>query len=125
MGAVAIDVNAKERTLELLFPLDSESGVSKLLYNIAEVQEMRFYAGDFGACDLLLDLWVALSNIKLSDTQKKIIEYHYIQDLTQAETVKKLAEVDNIIMSQQAISENLRTINRRISKYYSEGLIVE
>lgn len=125
MGAVSLDINAKERTLEVLFPLDSESGVSKLLYNIAEVQEMRYYAGDFGACDLLLDLWVALKSIKLSETQKKIIKYHYLEDLTQAETVKKLADMDSIIMTQQAVSENLRTINRRISKYYSEGLIVE
>ncbi|PFW43762.1 hypothetical protein [Priestia megaterium] len=125
MGAASIDLNAKERTLEVLFPLDSESGVSKLLYNLAHVEEMRYYAGDYGACDLLLDLYVALKNIKLSKTQKRIIKYHYILDLTQTETAKKLLENDGIDITQQAISENLKTINRRISKYYEKGLVVE
>jgi hypothetical protein len=124
MGAVSVDVHAQERVMEVMFPLDTEAGVSKLFYALPHVKELRFFAGDYGACDLVIDLEKALQHIKLTDTQRRIIEIHYFQDLTQAETVKKLEE-EGYSITQQGVSDNLKTINRRISKFHGEGLIVE
>ncbi|MEY8748902.1 hypothetical protein [Alkalicoccobacillus gibsonii] len=124
MGTVSVDLHAKERALDNLFPIDTEAGVSKLLYALPQVKEMRFFEGDFGACDLVLDLEHALANIKITETQQRIIELHYHQDLTQVTTVAKMQE-EGYTITQQGISDNLRTINRRISKFHKEGVIVE
>lgn len=124
MGAVSVDVQAKERMLETMFPIDTEAGVSKLLYALPYVKEGRYLAGDYGACDLIIDLENALANIRLTDSQRRIIDLHYTQDLTQVETVKRM-NTEGFEITQQGVSDNLKTINRRIAKYHGEGLIVE
>ena len=124
MGAVAIDLHAKERVLDLMFPIDTEAGVSKLMYALPYVKEMRFLSGDYGACDLVMDLEEALANIRLTSSQKRIIELHYRQDLTQVETVKRM-NAEGYGITQQGVSDNLKTINRRISRYHGEGVVVD
>lgn len=124
MGAVAIDIHAKERALEFEFPIYTEDGVAKLLEDIHHVREMRFLTGDFGACDLLMDLRTALDNILMSKTQERILYYHYELGLTQAEVVTKLKR-DGITITQQGVSINLKAIHRRIAKFHKEGVIVE
>lgn len=124
MGAVAIDIHAKERALEFEFPIYTEEGVAKLLEDIHYVREMRFLAGDFGACDLLMDLRNAFQNIVMSNTQKQILYYHYELGLTQAEVVTKLKR-EGITITQQGVSINLKAVHRRIAKFHGEGVIVE
>lgn len=124
MGAVSVDIHAKDRVLETMFPIDTEAGVSKLMYALPYIKEGRYYAGDFGACDLIMDLETALANIRLTDSQRRIIELHYTQDLTQVETVKRM-NAEGFEITQQGVSDNLKTINRRISKFHGEGIIVE
>ncbi|MCY8048481.1 hypothetical protein MOD91_18330 [Bacillus haynesii] len=124
MGAVGVDIHAKERVLNVMFPIDTEGGVSKLMYALPYIKESRYYEGDYGACDLIMDLETALENIKLTDSQKRIIELHYGEDLTQTETVRRMAE-EGFEITQQGVSDNLKTISRRISKFHGEGLIVE
>lgn len=121
MGAVAIDIHASERQLERMFPLDTEGGVSKLLDSINEVKELRFYSGDFGACDLILDLEEALEKAPLTDTQRIIIDLYYYEDLTQVETSNHLAYYYGIEMTQQGVNSHLKTIHKRLAKYYEEG----
>jgi hypothetical protein len=124
MGAVSVDVHAKERVLDTMFPIDTEAGVSKLMYALPYVKEGRYLSGDYGACDLIMDLENALSNIRLTDSQRRIIELHYDLDLTQVETVKRM-NAEGFEITQQGVSDNLKTINRRISKFHGEGVIVE
>lgn len=124
MGAVSVDIHAKDRLLETMFPIDTEAGVSALLYALPYVKESSYYSGDFGAWDLIIDLEHALKNIKLTHSQRRIIELHYGEDLTQTETVKKMAE-EGYEITQQGVSDNLKTINRRVSKFHGEGIIVE
>lgn len=124
MGAVSVDIHAKDRLLETMFPIDTEAGVSKLMYALPYVKANSYYSGDFGAWDLIMDLDKAMENIRLTESQKRIIELHYGDDLTQVETVKQMSK-EGYAITQQGVSDNLKTINRRISKFHGEGLIVE
>lgn len=124
MGAVSVDLHASERVLDNLFPLDTEAGVSKLLYAFTQVRESTYYGADFGAVDLILDLEEALNNIKMTDTQRRLIHLHYFIGYKQVEIVKILAK-EGVTITQQGISDNLKTINRRIAKFHEEGLVIE
>jgi hypothetical protein len=101
--------------------LDTEGGVSKLFSNINQVKEMRFFSGDFGACDLIIDLEEALEKAPITDIQRIIIDLYYYKDLTQVETSHRLSYDYGIEITQQGVNAHLKSIHKRLAKYYEEG----
>ncbi|WP_214796495.1 MULTISPECIES: hypothetical protein [unclassified Exiguobacterium] len=120
MGAVAVDVHAKERALEQRFDIYTEDGIAELLTSVHEVGERRFFEGDYGACDLLVDLNKAFQEIEMTDKQKYCIYFYYIKDMNQADVVKNLRKV-GITLSQQGVSINLRNVHQKLAEYFKRG----
>ncbi|PEM65299.1 RNA polymerase subunit sigma-28 [Bacillus pseudomycoides] len=115
MGTVNVDLKASERRLEAKYPLDTEAGVMKLLTNYHKVHEARYYTGDFGACDMLLDLEVSMSKLELDELQKQVIALHFYKDLTQAEVANRIGN------TQQGVSYVVQTVVKQLAKYMQEG----
>ncbi|MEC3420523.1 sigma factor-like helix-turn-helix DNA-binding protein [Bacillus thuringiensis] len=115
MGTVNVDLKASERRLDAKYPLDTEAGVMKLLGNIHKVYEARYFTGDFGACDMILDLDVSLAKLELDDMQKRVIWLHFFEDLTQAEVALRVGN------TQQGVSYIVQTVVKQLAKYMQEG----
>lgn len=115
MGTVNVDLKASERRLEAKYPLDTEAGVMKLLTNYHKVHEARYFTGDFGACDMLLDLEVSLSKLHLDKIQRQIVDLHFFQDLTQSEVASRVGN------TQQGVSYIVQTVVKQLAKYMQEG----
>lgn len=90
MGAVKIDTNAKERSLEAKYPaLDSPANLRILLSDYHALIN-RQYQGDYDAVVLLADLSTAIEMAQLTGRQAEALRLVYEEDLTQEEAGKRM-----------------------------------
>lgn len=90
MGAVKIDTQAKERSLDQRYPaLDNPIGLRILLSDYHALVN-RQYMGDYDAVVLLADLATAISMAGLTDRQRQALRLVYEEDLTQEEAGKRM-----------------------------------
>jgi DNA-directed RNA polymerase specialized sigma24 family protein len=90
MGAVKIDTNAKERSLEAKYPaLDTPANLRILLSDYHALVN-RQYMGDYEAVILLTDLRKAIELAQLTGRQSEALRLVYEEDLTQEEAGKRM-----------------------------------
>lgn len=90
MGAVKIDTQAKERSLEARYPaLDNPQGLRILLSDYHALIN-RQYQGDYDAVVLLADLQTAIKMAQLTGRQRQALRLVYEEDLTQEEAGKRM-----------------------------------
>jgi DNA-directed RNA polymerase specialized sigma24 family protein len=90
MGAVKIDTQAKERSLEARYPaLDNPAGLRILLSDYHALLN-RQYQGDYDATVLLVDLRKAIEMAQLTGRQSEALRLVYEEDLTQEEAGKRM-----------------------------------
>lgn len=87
------------------------SQARSILRQFHEISSRR-YAGDYGACDALIDLQTAISRARLTRRQTQAISYVYGDGLTQAEAAERLG------VRQNTLSEVLANGERRIDAVY-------
>jgi RNA polymerase sigma factor (sigma-70 family) len=112
MGAVKIDTQAKERSLDAKYPaLDNPQNLRILLSDLHALIG-RQYQGDYSAVDILVDLRKAISMAKLTDRQRQALRLVYEEDLTQEEAGKRMG------IAQNSVSEALDRAIEAISEVY-------
>jgi DNA-directed RNA polymerase specialized sigma24 family protein len=97
VGAVKIDLNAKERSLEARYPaLDSPANLRILLSDYHALIN-RQYQGDYDAVVLLADLSTAIEMAQLTSRQASALRLVYEEDLTQEEAGKRMGIRQDVV----------------------------
>ncbi|SMO91973.1 ECF-type sigma factor [Melghirimyces algeriensis] len=101
MGAPRHDKEAAHRRYGNKYTLSSAEGVAKILRDLHNLRERRFHAGDYAACDILLDLDNALEKANLTNRQKRVVFYVYEQGYSHVEAAELMgvgkAAVTNLL----------------------------
>jgi RNA polymerase sigma factor (sigma-70 family) len=112
LGAVKIDTQAKERSLDQRYPaLDNPAGLRILLSDYHALQ-VRQYQGDYSAVDILVDLRKAIEMAQLTGRQSEALRLVYEEDLTQEEAGKRMG------IAQNSVSEAADRAIEAISEVY-------
>ncbi|WHY01857.1 sigma factor-like helix-turn-helix DNA-binding protein [Neobacillus sp. DY30] len=112
MGAVKIDTQAKERSLEAKYPaLDSPANLRILLSDYHALIN-RQYQGDYDAVVLLADLSTAIEMAQLTGRQRQALRLVYEEDLTQEEAGKRLG------IGRRAVGYHVEDAINAISEVY-------
>jgi RNA polymerase sigma factor (sigma-70 family) len=112
IGAVKIDTQAKERSLDQRYPaLDNPAGLRILLSDYHALLN-RQYQGDYSAVDILVDLRKAIAMAQLTGRQSEALRLVYEEDLTQEEAGKRVG------IAQQAVEQHVNNAIEAISEIY-------
>lgn len=114
MGSVSIDVNANERKLEMMFPMNTREGVEVFLENINHIRQLTYYAGDYDALILLIDFEQALIKSRLSVKELLIIKKVFFEDMKRVDVAK---EMD---VTKQTIQTWIMRGTEKLAKYYEK-----
>lgn len=98
-----------------LYSKESEKFVRETLTRYHSISQRRF-DGDFGACDILMDLNNAIEEAGLTHRQLEIMHYVYMLDHPQEETGVRLG------VRRQVINEHLMFAIRKIAAACDIGL---
>jgi DNA-directed RNA polymerase specialized sigma24 family protein len=113
MGAVKIDTQSKERSLDAKYPaLDNPAGLRILLSDYHALIN-RQYQGDYDAVVLLADLATAIEKAGLTDRQRQALRLVYEEDLTQEEAGKRMGG-----LAKDAVNHLLDRAIEAISEVY-------
>jgi RNA polymerase sigma factor (sigma-70 family) len=97
LGAVKIDTQSKERSLDQRYPaLDSPQNLRILLGDYHALKIRRFN-GDTSASDILIDLRRAIELAKLTVRQRQALRLVYEEDLTQEEAGKRMGIRQDVV----------------------------
>lgn len=97
MGAVKIDTQSKERSLDAKYPaLDTPANLRILLGDYHALKIRRFN-GDTAASDILIDLSTAIEMAQLTDRQRQALRLVYEEDLTQEEAGKRMGIRQDVV----------------------------
>jgi hypothetical protein len=89
LGAVKIDTQSKERSLDAKYPaLDTPQNLRILLSDLHALK-VRQFQGDYSAVDILVDLRKAIELAQLTGRQSEALKLVYEEDLTQEEAGKR------------------------------------
>lgn len=112
MGAVKTDIHSKERALDSKYvALDNADGVKRLLRDYNALTQRR-YAGDYAACDILIDLQHAIERAGLTDKQAEALRLVYDEDLTQEMAAERLG------VRREAIKRHVKVAEVKIARVY-------
>lgn len=113
MGAVAIDVNANERKLEVMFPMHTKDGMEVFLENINQLNELKYYSGDFDAVIMLVDFEKAFAESGLTALEKGTIRLVFMEDM-------KRVQVANMMnVTKQTVQTRLNRAIEKLANYYN------
>jgi DNA-directed RNA polymerase specialized sigma24 family protein len=113
MGAVKIDTQAKERSLDQRYPaLDTPQNLRILLSDYHALLG-RQYQGDYSAVDILVDLRKAIEMAQLTGRQSEALRLVYEEDLTQEEAGKRMGG-----LAKDAVNHLLDRAIEAISEVY-------
>lgn len=112
MGVSKYDNESTQRRLEALYVLTTAEGVEALLDRLEKEQASMLDRGDYGTVDLLIDFSTALTQAKLSDKQRRAVDYVLVQGYTQEE----FAGIEGI--TQQSVNDRLKTATQKIAGVY-------
>lgn len=116
MGAVSIDVNAKERVLEVLYPMHTKEGVETFLEQLPYIESSMYLQGDFDALILLIDFEKALQNSGLTPTELIVLDAVFTLDLKRVDVAKMLD------VTKQTVQTLVNRGLEKIANYYAEGM---
>ena len=112
MGTVKIDTHSKDRALDSKYvALDNAEGVKRLLRDYNALTQRRF-AGDYAACDILIDMEHAINRAGLTTKQIRCIRLLYVDQYTQ----KEIAEILNV--RQTHISRYVTVATTKIARVF-------
>lgn len=114
IGVCRVDTGKGERALTQRYALNDAEGVDRLLRDIHALRERRFRAGDYAACDLLIDLESAVALANLTDRQREVIDLIYEKDLRQQEVADALG------IAQQVVQQHAVGALKRIARIFAE-----
>ncbi|MDF2010227.1 TrfB-related DNA-binding protein [Priestia megaterium] len=114
MGAVAIDVNANERKLEVMFPMDTKEGVETFLEHYTYLKELMYFSGDYDALIMVIDFEDAFDNCGLTVAERLIIQKVFIEDMKRVDIAKELG------VTKQTVQNWSNRSIEKIAKYYKE-----
>lgn len=101
MGAPLHDKEAAHRRYGEEYTLSTAEGVAMILRDLHVLRERRFNAGDYAACDILIDLDTAIEKARLTNRQKQAVYYVYEQGCSQVEAAELMgvgkAAVGNLL----------------------------
>jgi predicted transcriptional regulator len=112
MGSVSIDIEKGSRQYSVKYALNTPKGVQRLLRDVHALRSRRFDAGDYDACDILIDLDEAIKLAKLTHRQRQVMALIVERDMTQEDAGKVLG------VGQDAVSYCLKGAIRRITEVY-------
>jgi hypothetical protein len=113
MGAVKIDTQNKERSLDAKYPaLDNPQNLRILLGDYHALRLRRFN-GDTSASDILIDLSTAIEMAQLTGRQSEALRLVYEEDLTQEEAGKRMGG-----LAKDAVNHLLDRAIEAISEVY-------
>jgi RNA polymerase sigma factor (sigma-70 family) len=112
MGAVKIDVNAKERSLDAKYPALDNPANLRILLGDYHALKLRRFNGDTAASDILIDLESAIAMAHLTGRQSEALRLVYEEDLTQEEAGKRMG------IAQKNVSEALERALENIAEVY-------
>jgi DNA-directed RNA polymerase specialized sigma24 family protein len=113
MGATNYDLNEKHRQHEERFAFGTPEGVEKLLTCYHDIKERRYF-GDYAACDILIDLQLAIEAAGLSDRQREALRLVYVEDLGSRRAAEAMA------ISQRAVNKNIGRALARLARVYRD-----
>lgn len=76
MGAVAIDIDKKARTIEEKYTLYEAKGIKKVIKEFYNIRERSLTKGDYDAVVLLSDLETAINVANLGPRQLDVVQYN-------------------------------------------------
>jgi len=76
------------------------------------LRSRRYEAGDYAACDILIDLETAIEKAGLTNRQRQVLRLIYEEDLTQSEAAERL------MVTQEAIAKYAKATIKRITAVY-------
>jgi hypothetical protein len=85
LGAVKIDTQSKERSLDAKYPALDNPANLRILLGDYHALKIRRFNGDTAASDILIDLRKAIEMAQLTDRQGQALRLVYEEDLTQEE----------------------------------------
>jgi hypothetical protein len=112
MGAVSFDVLGASRRLETAFPLHTEEGVRSFLDKLSNLEELKYYSGDYDVSIWLVDFYETIRTVGLSDTEMKVIYFLYFEGYRQVDLVGLLN------LKKNTINTLLKRAVRKLSEYY-------
>jgi RNA polymerase sigma factor (sigma-70 family) len=114
MGAVAVDVNAVERKLEVLYPMHTKEGVETFLEQLPYIQESMYLTGDYDALIMIIDFQTALAASKLSEREQEIINLVFIEDQKRVDVAKLYG------VTKQTVQKQIERAINKLANYYAE-----
>jgi DNA-directed RNA polymerase specialized sigma24 family protein len=116
MGAVSVDVHAKERVLEVLYPMHTKEGVETFLEQLPYIEEAMYLSGDFDTLIMLLDYQDALENSGLTTSELTVLDAVFTLDMKRVDVAKMLDVTKQTV--QTVVNRGLE----KIANYYKEGM---
>lgn len=120
MGAPLHDKEAAHRKYGEEYELSTAEGVAMILRDLHKISERRYNAGDYAACDILLDLKTAIELARLPKRQKQAVYYVYERGYSQVEAAELMGigkkAVGNLLIGLAHYDGALE----RIAKVYRE-----
>lgn len=114
MGAVSIDLEAKERRLETQFPMHTRDGIETFLEQINHMKELMFVHGDYDALIMIVDFESATDRCRLSMMEKRVLHLVYIEDLKRVDVAKQFN------VTKQTVQKWVERAIGKLANYYKE-----
>jgi RNA polymerase sigma factor (sigma-70 family) len=112
LGAVKIDTQSKERSLDAKYPALDNPANLRILLGDYHALKLRRFKGDTAASDILIDLTKAIAMAQLTGRQSEALRLVYEEDLTQEEAGKRMG------IAQNSVSEAADRAIEAISEVY-------
>lgn len=92
------------RKYTVKYALNDKEGVAALLRDMHRLRERRYMSGDFSACDIVLDLQLAVDNARLTKRQREALYYVYERDLTQRDAGERMSIGQDVVSGHVALA---------------------
>jgi len=114
MGAVSIDLEAKERRLDAQFPMHTREGIETFLEQYNHMKSMMYVHGDYDALIMLVDFDSAMINSRLSAMELNVLQLVYIEDLKKVDVAKRFS------VTKQTVQKWCERATGKLANYYKE-----
>lgn len=121
MGACQFDTQKGGRNIAAKYALNTVDGVKQILEDIPILKERRYHAGDFDACDILIDIQGAIDDMMRSDHAYKRLTSRQLQALDmyhiQGYELNEIAGVMGV--TQHTVKYHAERACEKIAEYFA------
>jgi DNA-binding NarL/FixJ family response regulator len=110
MGAVSYDIQASSRRLESAFHMHTEEGVAAFLEKLYQLDELKYFAGDYDISIWIVDFYEAIRKCGLSHAEERVIFFLYFEGYKTIEVAAMLKLKKNTVSTykKRAIAKLVR-----------------